>query len=226
MNYLIIGLGNFGSALAIRLTELGNEVIAVDKRMEKVEMFKDMITHTICLDCTEMQAASNLPVENTDAVIICIGEDEGDSIMSTALMKQLNVKRIISRAVSPLQQTVIQAMGINEIVHPEQDSAEKLAKNLTSQEYIDSFDLSDDYSIVKVRVPEKYEGKTLKELNLRNEFKLTVLTTLQPVEKRNIIGIKHEVMQVNEVSNADTLLGKNEIMVIFGNVKDIERFLG
>lgn len=226
MNYLIIGLGNFGSSLAIKLTQLGHEVIGVDKSMEKVETYKDDITHTICLDCSDVHAAKNLPVKDTDAVIICIGENEGESIMATALMKQLKVKRIISRAVSTLQETIINAMGIEEIVHPEMDSAERLARVLNTEGYIDSFKLTDDYSIVKVKVPEKYEGKTLGQLNLRNDFKLTVLTTIRTVQKRNIIGVKRNIVEVTEVANADTVLNKNEIMVIYGHVKDIERFWG
>ncbi len=226
MNYLIIGLGNFGSSLAIKLTQLGHEVIGVDRSMEKVEMFKDDITHTICLDCTDIHAAKNLPVKDTDAVVICIGENEGESIMATALMKQLKVKRIISRAVSTLQETIIQAMGIEEIVHPEKDSAERLARVLNTEGYIDSFKLTDNYSIIKVKVPEKYEGKSLRELDLRNDFNLTVLTTIRTVQKRNIIGVKRNVIQVKEVANADTVLNKDEVMVIYGHVKDIERFMG
>jgi len=225
MNYIVIGLGNFGSSLAIKLTQLGHEVIGVDKRMEMVEMYKEDITHTICLDCTNIHAAKNLPVKDTDTVIICIGENEGESLMATAMMKQLQVKRIISRAVSTLHETIIQTMGIEEIVHPEKDSAERLARILNTEGFIDSFQLSDDFSIYKVKVPEKYVGKSLRELNLRNDFNLTILTTIGTVQKRNIIGIKRNVSQVNEVANADTVLNRDEIMVIYGHVNDIERFL-
>jgi len=225
MNFLIIGLGNFGFALARSLTHLGHEVIGVDKNMDRVELCKDEITHTMCMDSTNINSARTLPVRNADVVVICIGEEEGDSIMATALMKQLKAKRIISRAVSTLHETVIEAMEITEIVHPEQDSAEKLAKTLTSVGYIDAFELSKEYSIVKAEVPEHLEGKRLKELNLRQEYNLTILTTLKAVDKRNIIGIKRSVMEVNQVASAETKLNKGEVLVIFGQEKDIERFL-
>ncbi|MDF1550845.1 MAG: TrkA family potassium uptake protein [Bacteroidales bacterium] len=225
MNFLIIGLGNFGSELSIKLTQLGHEVIGVDKRMEKVELFKDDITHTICADCTDIHAAKDLPVTDTDAVIICIGENEGESIMATAMMKQLKAKRIISRAVSSLQETVLNSMGIEEILYPEADAADKLSKMLSTKYYIDSFDLSNGYSIVKATVPEKYEGKLLRDLDLRNSYSLTMLTTISPVKKRNIFGVSHDVLEVNEVANASTILKKNDIMVLYGHAKDIENFL-
>lgn len=225
MNYLIIGLGNFGAGLAMRLTRLGHEVIGVDNDMSKVEMFKNDISHTICANCNDIHSVKDLPVKNADVVIVCIGEHEGNSIMATAIMKQLNAKRIISRAVSRTQETVLQAMGIEEIVHPEQDSAEKLAKNLTTEGLIDSFELSDEYSIVKADVPDRYEGKILAETDIRSKYDITVLAMINKSYRKNILGMRHSTKEVQGIAKADTLLGKDEIMVIFGNVRDIERFL-
>jgi trk system potassium uptake protein TrkA len=225
MNFLIVGLGNFGSSLAIRLTQLGHEVIGVDSSMSKVEMFKNDITHTICANCTDIHSAKDLPIQDTDVVIISIGENEGDSIMATAIMKQLNAKRIIGRAVSKTQEIILNAMGIDEVVHPEQDSSFKLAKNLTTEGLIDTFEISDRYSIVKVTVPERYVGKTLQDLDLRNKYNLTVLTTLTKTQKRSFFGMRKGTFEVNEIAKADTLLEEDAVMVLFGDVKDIERFL-
>ncbi len=225
MNFLIVGLGNFGAALAVRLTQLGHEVIGVDSNMSKVEMLKNDITHTICANCTDIHSAKELPVKESDAVIVCIGEDEGNSIMATAIMKQLNAKRIIGRAVSDTQETVLNAMRVEEIVHPEQDSAEKLAKNLTTEGLIDSFELTDEYSIVKADVPERYEGKILSETDIRSRYNITVLAMIAKSYKRNFLGINQSSLEVKGVAKADTILGKDETMVIFGNVKDIEKFL-
>ncbi len=225
MNFLIIGLGNFGSSLAIRLTELGHEVIGVDSNMGKVEAFKNSITHTICAKCTDMQSAREVPVKDADVVVVSIGEDEGNSIMVTANMKQLNAKRIISRAVSETQEVVLRAMGIDEIVHPEQDSAEKLARTLTTEGFIDSFELSEEYSIVKVNVPERYEEKSLIETDIRSKYNINVLATISKATKKKFLGRKHAFYEVKGIAKADTILGKDEILVIFGNVKDIERFL-
>ncbi|MBN1925981.1 MAG: TrkA family potassium uptake protein [Prolixibacteraceae bacterium] len=225
MNFLVIGLGNFGAALAVKLTQLGHEVIGVDTSMSKVEMLKNDITHTICANCTDFHSAKELPVKDADAVIISIGEHEGNSIMATAIMKQLNAKRIIGRAVSETQETVLLAMGIEEIVHPEKDSAEKMAKNLTTEGYIDSFKLSNDFSIVKTDVPERYKGKMLNETDIRSGYNITVLAIISKSHKRNFLGIKQSITEVKGIAKADTVLGKDEIMVIFGNVRDIERFM-
>ena len=225
MNYLVIGLGNFGSNLAIQLTKLGHEVIGLDKRMEKVEFYKDEITQTISADCTDIHVARDLPVKDADAIIVCIGENEGENLMVTAVMKQLEGKRIICRAISTLHETVLQAMEIKEIVRPELDSAIRLAKNLSSQKFIDSFDLTRDYTIVKAEVPGKYAGKTLRELDLRKNNKITVLTTITTARKRNILGMRRNVPEVNEVAHADTVLNEDDVMVIYGHSRDIERFL-
>ncbi len=224
MNFLIIGLGNFGVALSVRLTQLGHEVIGVDNNMSKVEMLKNDITYTICANCTDIHSAKDLPVKEADAVIICIGEDNGNSIMATAIMKQLHAKRIIGRAVSATQETVLRAMGIEEIVHPEQDSAEKLAKNLTTEGLIDSFELSPDYSIVKADVPERYDGMVLSEANIRSEFDLTVLAVISKEAEKNFLGMKTN--KIKNIARADTRLIKGDIIVIFGKIRDIDKFFG
>lgn len=113
MKFLIIGLGNFGVSLAEKLTMQGHEVIGVDKRMEKVAAYKEKITHTICLDATDENVFKTLPLRNTDVVIVAIGEDEGANIMVTALCKDAEVKRLISRAVNRLHEKVL---GLSEFL--------------------------------------------------------------------------------------------------------------
>ena len=132
MKYIIFGLGNFGSSLGQKLTEQGNEVIGVDNDMAKVDSLKEKISHTVCLDSTDQFTVSGLPLKDTDVVIVAIGEDQGANIMTSAVLKNLNVKRLISRAITPLHETVLEAMGINEIVHPEEETAERWAKKLKS----------------------------------------------------------------------------------------------
>src|SRR5690606_15016867 len=141
MKYIIIGLGNFDSSLAQKLTRLGHEVIGVDNKLSKVEGLKEKITHTICLDATDEQAVGHLPLKECDVVMVCIGEDEGANILATALMKQSKVKRLISRAVSPLHETILEAMQVDEIVHPEEETAERWAKKLNMKGVVDSFNL-------------------------------------------------------------------------------------
>lgn len=225
MKYIIIGLGNFGASLAEKLTKMGNEVIGVDVQMSKVEAMKEKITHAISLDTTDINAVSNLPLNDTDIVIVAIGEDKGALIMTTALMKQLKVKRLISRAVAPLQEMVLQAMGVDEIIHPEEESAERWAKKLNLQGVVDSFELTPNFSIVEVKVPEKYEGKTLQEIGLRRDYNIIVLTTIKVQEEKKSFGVPVKANEVQGVASANTILHKGDLMVLYGKNKEIKRLL-
>jgi trk system potassium uptake protein TrkA len=225
MKYIIIGLGNFGTSLAERLTRTGNEVIGVDNKMTKVEALKENITHTVCLDCTDPQAVTYLPLKDTDVVIICIGENEGVNIMATALMKRLNVKRLIGRAVSPLHEGVLEAMGIEEFVHPEDETAERWAKKLNLKGVIDSFEVEGNYSIIEATVPKKYEGKTLLELDFGKNFNVVVLTTITITKQKNLVGISRKVRKAQGVATSKTVLNAGDIIVIYGDVKNIEKLL-
>lgn len=225
MKFIIIGLGNFGSSLAINLTQNGHEVIGVDSKMNKVDAFKESITHTICMDCRDENAAEYLPLQDTDVVIVCIGEDEGANIMSTALMKKLKVKRLLSRAVSPLHRTVLEAMGVDEIIHPEEETAERWTRKLTISGAIESFILSNEYGIIEATVPEKYIGKTLLDINLTKHYEAIILTTIKTISQKNVLGIPRKTKQVQSVASSKTVLEQNDILVIYGRLKDIEQFL-
>ncbi|MFD1771725.1 potassium channel family protein [Sphingobacterium suaedae] len=224
MKYIVLGLGHFGKSLAIHLTELGHEVIAADKNMGIVEQLKDKITHTVCMDTTDREAMTSLPLKDSDAVIVAIGEDEGASLLTTALLKQLQVKRIIGRVVSDLQKTVLQAMQIDEYIMPEEEAAERLAMRLDNIDIIDSFKVSDRYSIVEIRVPSKYVGMTLKDANLTNKYKVIVLTTVKTYEK----SVKEKVVlhkEASGIAGSETVLQENDLLVVFGELADIKRLI-
>lgn len=224
MKYIVFGLGNFGKALSIRLTELGHEVIGIDNSMVKVEKLKEKITHTICMDSTDKEAVSALPLKDCDGVIVAIGEDEAASLLTTALLKQLHVKRIIGRVVSELQQTILEAMNIDEYIRPETESAERFAMRLDNIDILDSFKISEKYSIIETIVPEKYVGMTLEEANLTNEFKVIVLTTIKSNEKIEN-GNTKTVSEATGIAKSSTLLTQNDVLVLFGELRDINRLI-
>jgi trk system potassium uptake protein TrkA len=225
MKYIIIGMGNFGASLSQKLTEMGHEVIGVDNSMSKVESIKDKITHAVCMDCTDFHAVSSLPLDETDIVIVGIGEDAGANIMVTALMKQLKVKRLVSRAVSPLQETVIQAIGVDEIIHPEEETAERWAKKLNMSGVVDSFEINDDYSIIEVKVPQRYANKTIQQVGFRPKYNIVVLTTIKTIEEKNLLGLPRKVNKVQGVASPDTRLNPDDILVIYGKNTDIQNLL-
>lgn len=224
MKYIILGLGNFGRSLAIQLTESGHEVIGVDNNMARVEQLKEKITHTVCMDSTDVDAVSALPLKDVDAVIVAIGEDEGASLLTTALLKQLKVKRIIGRIVSDLQRTVLEAMEIGEYIMPEEDAAERLALRLDNQEIVDSFKISEKYSIIETKVPNNYVGKTLKEADLTNKYQVIVLSTIK--SKSVSSGGKTTVeKEATGIANSDTLLEAGDILVLFGELRNINELI-
>lgn len=208
-----------------KLTQQGNEVIGVDNNMDKVDSLKESISHTVCLDSTDQFTVSGLPLKDTDVVIVAIGEDQGANIMTTAVLKNLKVKRLISRAITPLHETVLEAMGVDEIVHPEEETAERWAKKLCLKGVVDSFELSGQYSIVEVSVPTKYAGQTLQEVGFRRKHNIVVLTTIKKEETTNLLGVNKRVNQVQGVASPKTVLEEGDIMVIYGDNKDIKGLL-
>ena len=225
MKYIIVGMGNFGSYLSIRLTEMGHEVIGVDTDMEKIDHVKDKITHAVNLNATQMSAIKTLPLKDTDVVVVAIGEDFGASIMATAIFKQLKVKRLISRAISSLHETVLQAIGVDEIIHPEEESAERMSKRLEMRGVVDSLNLSEDYNIIEAEAPERYIGKTIGEVDLRGNYNINILTIIRMEAKQSVFGVTQRRKRVQGVVSPETRINRGDILVLFGDIKDIQEML-
>ncbi len=226
MKFIIIGLGSFGASLATKLTAQGNEVIGVDLKIEKITALKEHISHTISLDATDPVAFNSLPIKNTDIVIVAIGENEGANIMVTALCKEANVKRLISRAINNLHEKILHAIGVSEIVHPEEETAERWSKKLCLSGLIESFELNSNYSIVEAFVPTIHIGKTIQEIGFREKYEILVLTILQKTELDSQIGKNRIVTTIlHGIPNPTTRLQEGEIIVLYGNNKNIKDFL-
>jgi trk system potassium uptake protein len=225
MKYIIFGLGNFGASLAQKLTEQGNEVIGIDTNMAKVDAFKEKISHTICMDATDEFTVSGLPLKETDIIIVAIGEDQGANVMTTALLKNFEVKRLISRAINPLHEKVLQAIGVDEIVHPEEETAERWAKKLCLSNVVDSFELNEDYSIIEAKAPKEYISRTVKSVGFRKNFNIVVLTIIKKVEVKSLLGKTKIIDQIQGVSSAETIIEEGDILVIYGSNKDLQVFL-
>lgn len=225
MKYIIVGLGNFGASLSQKLTAQGNEVIGIDTRMEKVDLYKEKISHTIQMDATEEFTVSGLPLDDTDVVIIAIGEDQGANIMTTALFKNMQVKRLISRAINPLHEKVLEAIGVNEVVHPEEETAERWAKKLTLHNVVDSFELSDDYSIIQAEVPEEQVGKSISEIGFRGKYDLLVLTIIKKSQVKSLLGESRTELKIQGIATPDQKLESGDLLVLYGSNKNLKEFL-
>lgn len=225
MKFIVFGLGNYGSSLSQKLVSLGHEVIGVDQKIELVEKFKNDLTHTIALDAGSPEAVKSLPLREVDAVVNAIGENEGSNIMLTAVLKQLSVKRIICRVITPLQKTVLEAMDIQEFVYPEADSAERLAYKLDLKEVTESYRINDKFQIVEVVVPDRYIDHRIGELDFLEKYAIQLITITRSVEQKNILGNANRVKQVTGILTPETLLRRGDRLLIFGEVSRIEDFI-
>jgi trk system potassium uptake protein TrkA len=221
MKVIVFGLGNFGMSLSLSLTETGNEVIGIDKQMDKINLVKDKISHAICMDSTNELAYEAVPLKDADKVVVAIGESEGAAIITTAIIKKLSNVKIISRALSPIHDTVLEAMGIHSIVHPEQDSADRLTKQINFKTTLENYQLDDNYTISEVKSRPEFDGKTLAELNDIDKYHLTLVTIIRKREKRNLIGKKTIIKETIGRPTPATILNQDDILVVYGNNKDI-----
>lgn len=224
MKIIVFGLGNFGMALAVNLTETGNEVIGVDSKMEKINLIKDKIAHAICMDSTNELAYKSLPLMDTDLLVVAIGENEGAAIITTAILKKLTDVKIISRALSPIHDTVLNAMGVENLIHPEQDSAERLTKQINFKTTLENYQLDNNYTISEVHVKDEFVGKTLKELDATDTYHLRLITILRKKDRVNLMGKKSSSKESIGLVNSETVLESGDILVVFGANKDISSY--
>lgn len=225
MKFVVIGLGHFGAALAERLVAMGHEVIGVDKSMNRVEACKDKLTNVICLDSTDPVAANHLPLKNTDMAVVCGGADEGESLLITAMLKKRGVQKITVRSITGLQESVLEAMGVTEIIRPERESAERWAMKLSIKNYINLFEVTSDHYIVEALVPRRLIGRSIAESELNKNYNIIVLTKLKQISQQNQIGAKTFILKAGDIVNAKTILEEGDIIVIYGHKNDIKKMI-
>jgi trk system potassium uptake protein TrkA len=225
MNFIIIGLGNFGASLAKKLTALGHEVIGVDKDMARVEFFKDTIKNTICMDTTDIHALKMLPLKDADTIAVCIGDDFGVSVMTTALLKKLGMNNIYSRESSSVHKVVINSVGVNNTINPEYEAANIFAEKLIMKGVISIYNISDDIKIAEVKIPEEFIGKTLAEINLKELHNLKLLAIKQLDKKLTTPTLEKWNSVERKNLETDVVFEKDMRFVIKGKKKDILDFL-
>lgn len=225
MKFIVFGLGNFGATLSMQLVQLGHEVIGVDNKIETIEKYKHAITHGIALDATSKEAVEQLPLKDVDAAIVGIGDNEGANIMATAVLKQTGMPRIICRVISPLQKMVLEAMNLQEFVHPEAYAAERLALKLDLPGVIDSFQISSDYRLLEVAVPQRYIGEVVNKIDLANRYKVVLVSILRKGNKKDLFGSDRVELQVMGIVPPETVLQKDDVLLLFGTPPDLEKFI-
>lgn len=202
--YIVIGLGLFGSEVAIQLCVQGCEVLAMDIRPDLVQQVSEYVTHAVVGDGQDKEVLKALGAGNFDCAIIAIGDDLAASVLTIMNLKELNVPYIVCKAHDATHRRVLEKLGANRVVIPECEFAGRLARSLSSHNVLDYIELSPDYGILEVPAPKGWIGKSLKDLNVR--AKLGV----------NIIAVKR-AGQINVSPAADFVIHPNDIMVVLGD---------
>jgi len=191
--FAVIGLGRFGMSLALTLTNMGYDVLAVDTNEEKVNSIMEKVTHAVQVDAMDEQALKALGIRNFDVVIVAIGQDIQTNILVTVMLKDLGVKRVVSKAITELHGKVLERVGADKVVFPERDMGVRVAQALVSKNIMDQISLSPDYSIVELMAPDVVVDKTLEEGALRGEYGVTVLAIRRGSDVIISPGAKHVV---------------------------------
>lgn len=174
-SYVVIGLGRFGSALARQLCMLGAEVLAMDVRSEFVQSVSNEVTHAVVGDAKDKEVLKALGVRNFDSAIIAIGGDLAASVLVAMNLKELGVPHVVCKAHDETHRRVLEKLGVDWVVIPEQEHAQRLARSLVSHNVLDYIELSEDYGILEVPAPKNWMGKSLKELNVRAKLGVNII---------------------------------------------------
>lgn len=208
MSIAVIGLGRFGSAMAVSLTELGQDVVGVDSNEDRVQKHADLISSAVALDATDERALKRAGIADVDAAVISIGENIEASLLAVMLLKDLEVPRIIAKAVTPLHGRILQRLGVDRVIFPEREMAIRVAHSLVVANALDYIELSRDFSIVEVPAPAEFAGRTLKELQLRNRYGLTLIA----IKRKGGAGSEETTI----APSADDLIESGDVLSLLG----------
>ena len=209
-SYAVIGLGRFGSALARQLCKLGAEVLALDVKGDYVQQIANDVTHAVVGDAQDKEVLRALGVRNLDCAVIAIGDNLAASVLSTMNQKELGVPYIVCKAHDETHRKVLEKLGVDRVVIPEQEYAQRLARTLNSHNVLDYIELSEDFGILDVPAPKSWIGKSLRELNVRAKLGVTIIA----VENGG---------KTNVSPTADYAVGEGDTLVMLGDNVALEK---
>ncbi|RKY41792.1 MAG: TrkA family potassium uptake protein [Candidatus Makaraimicrobium thalassicum] len=221
--FAVIGLGRFGSSVARALSGKGQQVIAIDRDEELVNDIMDNVTKAVCLDSTDEKAVKSVGLQNVDVAICGIGTNVEASILVTLLLKDLDIPVIVCKATNIAHKKVLEKIGATKVILPEKDSGERIASTLISKSdaVLDHIGLSGNSSIIEIIIPEKFVGKSLRDLDIRSGYGVNVIAIKKKVKvTRN--GKECEEEKINVTPLADDIVAKGDILVVFGENDKIE----
>lgn len=208
--FVVIGLGRFGSSVARTLYALGHEVLAVDINEETVQGIVENVTHAIQADATDENSLKALGIRNFDVAIVTIGNNMQASILITLMIKELGLKYVVSKAQNELHAKVLYKIGADRVVFPEREMGVKVANNLVSSNILDYIELSEDYSIAESEALPEWIGKNLIEINMRARFGV------------NVMAIKRDA-DINIAPTATDVIEEGDTLIVVGHNDDLKK---
>jgi trk system potassium uptake protein TrkA len=209
---VVIGLGIFGFNIAKDLYENGFEVVAIDKNKEIVQKIRDFSTKAILADGTDKEVLESIGIQEDDVVIISFGEDLAAATLITLHLKEMKIKNIIVKAPNEDHKHVLEKVGATEVIIPEREMADKVAKSLISPNVLDYIPLSEDYTISEIVPPTSFQGETIGELHLRTKYHIEVIAVREMMPER-----------LTMVPKADFVIKDSDVLVVIGKEKDIQK---
>ena len=210
-SFAVIGLGRFGSTMAMTLAELGHDVIGIDGSEDRIRELADHISLAMQLDATNEKALRSAGIQDVDVAVVSIGEHIESSLMVVTLLREMGIKEIVAKAVTPLHGRILEKLGVGRVVFPEREMAIRVAHSLVVANVLDFIELSDKFSIAEIPAPIEFAGKTLREIALRSRFGLTTIAIKRAnAADGDFTNVAPGPDDVVEAGDILALLGSNE----------------
>ena len=209
--FAVLGLGSFGWSVALTLEKMGCDVLAVDDSFEKIQEISEQVSYAVKADVSDPEALQALGGRNLDGAVVAVSENFEASVMATMICKEMGIPKVLAKAKDTLQGTILKKVGADAVVYPEIEMGSRVAKNLVAKEFMDWIALSNDYSMVEVAVPERWVGKNLVELKVRDRFCI------------NVVGIIVDG-KVDVTPDPQDPLPGDGILIVIGSNDILEKF--
>lgn len=207
----VVGLGRFGSNLAVELQKLGYAVLAIDKDDKLVNTIADSVSNALVADATDKDALVDIGIQSFENVVVAIGASLEASILVTLVLKELGIPNIIAKARDEYHTKILERLGATRVISPEHDMGIRLARSIATPNLLDYIEISQGYSIAEIDVQQNISGKTLMELDWRRKYGI------------NVVAIKHKNGALKLVPRADDKILEGDIIVVVGENSKIER---
>ena len=209
--YGVFGVNRFGSSVARALEKAGCQVTAVDRDPEKIQMIADEVSYAMALDVEDPDAVAELDLKHMDGAVITMADQMEASIVAAMSCVEMKVGYVVARAKNEIHGRILKRIGVDKVVYPEQEMGERIGRYIAAQDFMDWIALSSEYSLVELIMPPEWEGKTLVELDLRNEHGF------------NVVGMKRGDEMIMQI-DPRAALQKDTLLYVIGKNEDLEKF--